>query len=288
MGGNWLEKKTGIPLRVGVGNPVPPGAGLQDSYRQAGLALFRSHPQGQALSFFEGPLEESLPADIKPEGILRELCRAMSGSHWPAVENLRDRFVDQALLPFPPHPQVVRLHFRYGLCHLAEALRRGSAGSLESEEWFRALVSSLESSATVPELVEAFRKGVEKLRQYSLKPALIADDLTMEKVVSYIDENFQKPLRLRVLARLAGTANSTFSRSFVRIAGKGFGAYLQDKRLAKAEEMLRSGALPVSQVSLECGFKSVSYFIRLFCRRHGMTPDKYRNHCGQAFPSARY
>lgn len=275
----FLEKNMGIPMSVGVGGTAPSGSSLQESHRQANLALYWGQTEGQETAFFDFKKEEAEHTLFRsrPEEILRELCRILGYSNWFNVEVLRDRFVAQVIYQSSQNPQVVRLHFRYGLMQLVETLCEREGGGLpKSDDWFSALGLSLDSAGTIPELIEIFRKELERFRQYLLKPSLASHDLNLEKVRVYIDENFQHPLRIQTLAKMAGLSSATFSRSFPRVTGKGFEVYLQEKRMEKATRLLRFGTLPVTQVARECGFKSISHFIKLFRRHHDTTPAKYR------------
>jgi len=60
------------------------------------------------------------------------------------------------------------------------------------------------------------------------------------------------------------------------MTGVGMEKYLQNLRLDEARRLLKTGNLPVSQVARACGFKSGSYFIRLFRKKTGLSPQKYR------------
>ena len=48
-------------------------------------------------------------------------------------------------------------------------------------------------------------------------------------------------------------------------------------RMERAELLLSTTELPVTEISLQTGFNNISFFIRSFKKAYGQTPLKYRN-----------
>ena len=69
-----------------------------------------------------------------------------------------------------------------------------------------------------------------------------------------------------------------FSRTFHRVFGLTFQAFLLRFRLDRAEELLLNPALGISDVGYAVGFRDASYFGRVFRRRHNMSPSQWRGH----------
>lgn len=81
---------------------------------------------------------------------------------------------------------------------------------------------------------------------------------------------------VRDAARACGLSYSYFSRSFKEAFGVSFGAYLEELRLAEAERMLLTGQADISEIAMQTGFGTVSYFISCFRKKYGTTPKKFR------------
>ena len=64
--------------------------------------------------------------------------------------------------------------------------------------------------------------------------------------------------------------------TFHEKTGMTLSGYVLEKRLSKAESMLRKGVRPVGEIALELGFSSVSYFCSVFNKKYGMSPLAYR------------
>ncbi|HLQ19730.1 MAG TPA: helix-turn-helix transcriptional regulator [Tabrizicola sp.] len=54
-------------------------------------------------------------------------------------------------------------------------------------------------------------------------------------------------------------------------------AFVIQKRVSKAQEMLRRGRLPLKSVALDCGFSDQSHLCRTFRKIVGVTPAQYQN-----------
>ena len=69
---------------------------------------------------------------------------------------------------------------------------------------------------------------------------------------------------------------SRFSEIFKRAVGMPPLLYLIHIRLEQAVAMLEGGGMKVTDIALECGFRSLTNFNRLFKKHVGMTPKASR------------
>jgi len=80
---------------------------------------------------------------------------------------------------------------------------------------------------------------------------------------------------LAELAALAGTSRFQLVRAFSRRLGLTPHAYLVQRRLRLARELLRSGRTP-AEAAAEAGFSDQSHMTRAFVRCYGVTPARFR------------
>ena len=66
------------------------------------------------------------------------------------------------------------------------------------------------------------------------------------------------------------------SKLIKRFSGQSFSDLLENIRLQKAENYLLFTKLNIAEISDKIGFKNPESFIRMFKRRHNMTPSKFR------------
>lgn len=102
----------------------------------------------------------------------------------------------------------------------------------------------------------------------------------MEKflhICDYIEAHCSDELTLDEVANMCGFSKFYFSRLFKQFTNVSFYKYVNQKRIAKAAELLIEPKRPVTDVALSCGFSSLSSFIRMFKIIKGCTPTEFRN-----------
>ena len=97
-----------------------------------------------------------------------------------------------------------------------------------------------------------------------------------KRLVSYMEEHYMERVTLDDLAETAQCNPQYLCHFFKEIAGVPPVQYLIACRVEKAKEALEHSTKTVLEISLDCGFENVSYFIRQFKKSAGMTPREYR------------
>jgi AraC family transcriptional regulator len=92
----------------------------------------------------------------------------------------------------------------------------------------------------------------------------------------FIEANLDQPLTLEELALRCNLSAYHFARMFRASFGLPPHQYLLARRLHRACQLLRMGALPLGEVALSCGFASASHFSNRFRQALGATPGAYR------------
>lgn len=95
-------------------------------------------------------------------------------------------------------------------------------------------------------------------------------------ILNYLAENHTH-VTLKDIASRFGRSQSHISHIFKKKTGLTLRAYCNSLKLADAARLLVQTDLTVTVIAMDCGIEDVSYFIRLFSERYGMTPHKYRN-----------
>ena len=98
----------------------------------------------------------------------------------------------------------------------------------------------------------------------------------ISKALNYIEEHYQEPISMQQVAQECNLNYYHFSRLFQQYTHQGFRDYVVNLRINKARTMLLQTNASVTTVSLECGFETVSYFIKKFQSVTGMTPKIFR------------
>lgn len=96
---------------------------------------------------------------------------------------------------------------------------------------------------------------------------------------AFVDTNLgEESLSQDMVARAVGVSARHLNRSFAA-AGETVAEYIMRRRLEVAAAQLRdprSVAVPIGELAHRCGFVSQSHFTRLFKRRFGVTPGRWR------------
>ena len=265
------------PVLVGIGESVPPGEVLNESYRQAVLALHLGRQSGKEMVFFNRAREEKSEGVLELRRLLLELKRQFETASFSGMEPVLDGFLKQVLTLSFQNPEEIRLHLQYGLILLMESVRnRSDIGGRETRTLREGQVLSLERAGTTQEMILVFKEALEKILKLIQGAGLLQAAYSVEAIRNVLDSRFRERLRIPKLAKMAGVSPATLSRRFKKSTGMGMESYLQNLRLGEAKKLLKTGSLPISQVAKFCGFTSGSYFIRLFRNKVGTTPQKYR------------
>ena len=92
----------------------------------------------------------------------------------------------------------------------------------------------------------------------------------------YMEEHLDEPLTIPALSRRACLSATTFKENFRRLYGLPVHAWLRQRRMERAAELLRSSSLSVLGVAQSVGYGSASQFTAAFRRQYGVTPAQYR------------
>jgi AraC-like DNA-binding protein len=98
----------------------------------------------------------------------------------------------------------------------------------------------------------------------------------VKRAIAYIQAHYAEPITIAQLADVAGFSQVHFMNSFKKAVGTSCIEYLIEYRLALAAIELRETDHSVTQIALDHGFQTISYFNRAFRKRYHMTPTDYR------------
>lgn len=91
-----------------------------------------------------------------------------------------------------------------------------------------------------------------------------------------MDRHYPEPLDLDAVARSAGYSRYHFVRAFQAAYGESPGRYLTRRRIERAQELLRSVNLTVTEVCYLVGFSSLGSFSSRFRELTGVSPSQFQ------------
>jgi AraC family transcriptional regulator len=97
-----------------------------------------------------------------------------------------------------------------------------------------------------------------------------------KRIKSYIEDNLGSSIRATDLAGIVQLSTSHFFRAFRKTFGESPLAYIMQRRVRRAQDLMLTSRLPLSQVALECGMCDQAHFSRSFRRIVGTNPNAWR------------
>ncbi|MCD0419427.1 AraC family transcriptional regulator [Rhodopseudomonas sp. BR0M22] len=98
----------------------------------------------------------------------------------------------------------------------------------------------------------------------------------LNRVLLHVDQHLGESLLIRDLAQLIGLSPGHFARAFRRSTGAAPRAFVLERRVARAKQLMRTTDLPLSEIALACGLSDQAHLSRIFRRYTGNTPNAWR------------
>lgn len=100
--------------------------------------------------------------------------------------------------------------------------------------------------------------------------------IRFQTVLDYVEDNYHNNITALEMAQRCNLSYSYFSRLFTRIMKINFREYLNYVRISKSEWLLISSDLNITEVALQVGFSTSSYYIQQFKHYKDITPKQYQ------------
>lgn len=104
----------------------------------------------------------------------------------------------------------------------------------------------------------------------------LPDQEWVDQMTQYIDQNYRETITLDTLAGICHGSPYHLQRTFKRITGITPVEYIQRKRIGEAMSILLHTDKSVTEIAGIVGFSNTPYFITLFKKMMGQTPNDYR------------
>ncbi|MCK0473589.1 AraC family transcriptional regulator [Halalkalibacter sp. APA_J-10(15)] len=118
------------------------------------------------------------------------------------------------------------------------------------------------------EVITPFVKALEGKVNIEMKQLV-------EKVCTYIKEQYMEDISLESCAEEVHTNPYTLSKAFKKIMGVNFIDYVTKLRIEKAKELLLNTNMKMNDIAEQVGYRH-SYFNRIFKKHIGIPPSQYR------------
>ena len=125
-------------------------------------------------------------------------------------------------------------------------------------------------------LTEVLLYVLKKCRLESTRALPDAGEKRLKQMLEWMDAHIDQPVTLREIAASANVCPRECQRIFKRYLHVSPIEYMQRRRIFTAAQMLSETDRAVTEIALDCGFASPSYFTRQFRLMVGAAPTAYR------------
>ena len=189
-------------------------------------------------------------------------------THWSAVDFMRQRYPrvrlapQKILAPTGPGDQIIT-----------------SGGATAWEDMALYLVARLSSSAEAVRIAKIFLLGDHSEGQLPFagarKPKHHVDGIVSD-CQTWIADNYHLANPVTRMVERSGLSERTFTRRFRNATGYAPMEYVQTLRIEEAKHLLETTTSSVEMIAVETGYEDPNFFRRLFKRKVGITPARYR------------
>ena len=117
----------------------------------------------------------------------------------------------------------------------------------------------------------------ETRKIYSDNAMQLSSTHRLAYIIDYIRKNLDKDLSIKELSDKLCMSESNFHRVFKNEMNLSPVEFINNERIKLATSLLQDPNRKIKQVYMECGFNSLSYFIRLFKKHKSLSPKEYQS-----------
>jgi transcriptional regulator GlxA family with amidase domain len=189
-------------------------------------------------------------------------------SHW----GYRDLFARQ-------YPQV-RFHPEPNLCFADPSGRIVTAGGITSwHDLALHIIARHVSPGEATRIAQVYLLKWHDEGQLPYQPLVCQmphGDAVVRECEEWLQDHFREPGAVAGVVSHAGIAERTLKRRFKAATGLAIIDYAQNLRIEEAKRKLESSDEPADEIGFAIGYEDSSFFRRLFKRRTGISPGRYR------------
>ncbi|MEM1254555.1 MAG: response regulator [Cyanobacteria bacterium P01_H01_bin.21] len=127
---------------------------------------------------------------------------------------------------------------------------------------------------------EDLKRGLQpaaSLNPQQSAKTIFPDCPRLTAVFEFIEAHYQQPINLTDVAQAVGYSPAYLTNLSQSHTGRTVKAWIIERRMAQARQLLISTAKSVKQIAESIGYTDAGYFTRQFRKLHGVTPQVWRS-----------
>lgn len=160
---------------------------------------------------------------------------------------------------------------------LRKAVQNGLVHPLYIDEMSGRFAQEIEKSTSLEALSSLGREMVHRYSNLVRNHSMRGYSPAVQKVINYIDFNYQEDLSLKKIADLFSISPSYLSALFKKETGSTLTEYINNKRIDISVSLLNTTDSSIQNIAAQVGFLDVNYYTRIFKKLKGISPSAYRS-----------
>ena len=128
---------------------------------------------------------------------------------------------------------------------------------------------------TTGEAENFFKQLILKIFSRMKGERLHSENYHYSKIMNYLDEHYNEDISIDNLSSSINISPSYIFKILRERKNESFTEYITKKRIDKACELLKT-SLKVQEIAQQTGYASANYFIQVFKKYKGCTPNEYK------------
>lgn len=230
--------------------------------------------KGEVRIFQESDSEESELTMAEVDKRISRLFVHVMSHDWIGIADLTRELYQ--LVRFKLHPSTAYQFTVHVILKLDMSLSVVNESIFRLLEWDYRSLDILLHYETTDDFEDWMRKSLfelsERLRiQQSHKSSQL-----IQRVKNYIHKHLERRLTLRDVAEVFAYSPNHLGILFKESAGVCFSDYLHEKRMERADQLLKNSTFNLKEISHRLGYSHLTYFNRRFKEKFGIPPGEYR------------
>ncbi len=127
-----------------------------------------------------------------------------------------------------------------------------------------------------------FRELIIRILQTETKKSYVEQSIKLKEshrlayIIRYIRENLHKNMTIKELSNKVFMSESNFYRVFKNELNLSPIDFINNERIKLATSLLQNPRKKIKDIYMECGYNSLSYFVRTFKRKKHLSPKAYQ------------
>ncbi|OUM97548.1 MAG: hypothetical protein A9Z00_09810 [Thermobacillus sp. ZCTH02-B1] len=277
-----LHKEYGTAIAIGVGQvrqDLFPS--VREGFRTAEIALrcrfYMDDQKVVCYSDIENRYSEEFHGSFPFEDEIKPYIFGQKPFSRAGMEQLLESGLKRLTGNRFPDPELLMDHVRGHLIQLLHSIQ-----SIIPEESASRLAQTVNRKfhlAYVPSYPRLKKQWLDLLEEMAVAVQAQKENknnLVMERCLHYIHSHLGEEFSLEDLAQKHYYNASYFSTLFKKYTGMNFTEYVTQLRVETAYRILLETDKKIYEVAQEVGYKDVKYFIKLFKKHYGLTPEECR------------